>query len=595
MKKIGFILGIIILIIPFKGFGSENNSAILKFKNDSDVETYSSSDSIQDVIYNTFHDLMVYSSEISLNTEYSDNLYSDKLLKTIMNEGNTEFVIYGSYHYVGDAIDPSAVIEIEVYNVVKKMTELEKSYSANVGIDFLDEVEGMVQDVVSVILEKAVTYASLRFSGIEVMDSSYDIYVNDQFVDTVADNDYQNTLKVLADGSYTVKLIRSVDRVTVYEEEFSPTEDERITISYDATYELELAELRKTAEKSKKAYLDLNYIKLSTNQYTITVNGTAYVISNESSLPERIEVEPNRQIRFEIMNGITKNKIFTKNYVLKPGQITSVKYESTGTLVISVISNRDPEGDYVFLLNDEPLKISYQGRFTMPVSNYIFQLQKDEKIIYTTNFYLNESTVTVKPRDKKYREKKTYDYDEYLFVFRNETIFSYNGAFIDLFDDDTNTTGLPGIAFDLELLFPRWYLGAEIFLFGLDNDSNLSSQINPYAGLYFFGYKMKTEFTWIVPEMIQLKTGYTLLGNYTKNFYWDVSLKAKYNFNESQIRMPFYTSFYANLNLFDIYEVIKYDLFTKAEIRIMNFLKPAEIANDFRFDLTVGIRLDIGK
>ncbi len=251
---------------------------ILSLNNLSDTNKYPSSDDLKPVIFNSLYNFIgiIPSLDIPEQKVLQKIEWTPEQIAQIAKDRGADLVIYGDYTLSGVAYDPKAKLNLKIYSTERVVDLLSKTYNTPTDIEIFDTIDRVINDLSVELLKGKVEVAYLNFHDFEVGDEAYDIYVNDKIIASITNSDFQLNLKILANTSYGVEIIRRFDKKAVHDSSFVLQPGVTANISHRAQATLDLKAL--TGKKKGSAYtLKLNDTPILDNQkYTNILGGQKY-------------------------------------------------------------------------------------------------------------------------------------------------------------------------------------------------------------------------------------------------------------------------------------------------------------------------------
>ncbi len=251
---------------------------ILNLNNQSDVNTYGSSDALKPVVFNSLYNFIgiIPSLDIPQQTELQQIQWNSTNIAQIAKARGADLVIYGDYSFSGPAYDPKARLNLKIYSTERVVDILSRSYNTPTDLEIFDTIDRMINDLSTELLKGKVEVAYLNFTDFKVGDEKYDIYVNDKIIAAITNDYFELNLKILAKTSYGVEIIRRFDKKTVHDSSFVLQPGVTARISHKAIASLDLKELKGKKKGSAYTFL-LNNEAIQDNQlYTNLQGGQQY-------------------------------------------------------------------------------------------------------------------------------------------------------------------------------------------------------------------------------------------------------------------------------------------------------------------------------
>lgn len=258
--------------------GSRLKVLILSLNNNSDTNTYAGSDYLKPVIFNSLYNFIgiIPSLDIPDQKTLQAISWTPEQLAQLAKDRGADLVIYGDYTLSGPAYDPRARLSLKIYSTENVVDVLSKTYNTPTDLEIFDTIDRVINDLSVELLKGKVEVAYLNFTGFRVGNEEYDIYVNDKIIASITNSDFELNLKILANTSYGVEIIRRHDKKAVHDSSFVLQPGVTARISHTAQATLDLKALK--GRKKGSAYtLKLNDNPILDNQkYTNILGGVNY-------------------------------------------------------------------------------------------------------------------------------------------------------------------------------------------------------------------------------------------------------------------------------------------------------------------------------
>ncbi len=145
---------------------------------------------------------------------------------------NADLIFYGDLNFTGDKDAPQAEITLKIWSKEKNTDIFTKKYITATDLDIFDAVDRMTIDAIASAFLITPRFAVMNFSGFEILDEKYSLYVNNKLIDKVKNSGFNKSLKILANNKYNIMMIRDRDNVIVFSQTYTLKEKSVATVSY---------------------------------------------------------------------------------------------------------------------------------------------------------------------------------------------------------------------------------------------------------------------------------------------------------------------------------------------------------------------------
>ncbi len=334
---------------------------ILPFEDKSDQAAYPNSKIVKTIVQNELYAFLY--TVPSFNVPDKDVLsgmnstfLSGKIITSeeIFSNYQANIIIYGDYALKGKKTDPTAQIQMKIWNRVLGISNA-GTYKTTLDADIFDTMDAMLSNIISLTLNQNVKLAFLNFGNFKIGKGSYALIINNKLVSKITNNAYSLNLKILPNAVYTVKLRDLTDYRIVFNSSVMLKPGEMTNFSYSALGKVRFTMTNQTPDEKFQIFLNGDEVKMDED------------ISN---------IQAEDLYSLQVLNK-TKNNYYWDTFYLSDGESKNLIIPKDKFVVYALTTDYMP----VSRLYNSENSIAKFARNT----NYIFHDRK----CFSINYFVN--------------------------------------------------------------------------------------------------------------------------------------------------------------------------------------------------------------
>lgn len=244
-KKMILFITVLLISTTF-AFAEDKKILILPFENKADTNEYGMAKIVDTMLFNSVYNFVgvmpgVDAPEKSFLLETEWNLSN---IPAVAASNNVDFVIYGDFTMEGDSIEPNVNITVNIWMSEQTNISFTKKYTTGTGYELLDTIDEIIADTAGDIFKRRIYMATLEFRGFEVGSEKYEIFANNKSIATIASNEFEFKMSIVAETNYEIKLKRLRDEVFVGVKNYNLEKGTKDIYTYTAKGSISIAELK---------------------------------------------------------------------------------------------------------------------------------------------------------------------------------------------------------------------------------------------------------------------------------------------------------------------------------------------------------------
>lgn len=252
------------ILLSINCFGANNNERllILPFENLSDTNQFPVSTAMDEVIFKSLYNFIGIIPDLDVpdESEMRDPDLRENLQKSA-RLNDAKYVVSGDYTFRDDDGTEQIVITLKIWSYVKNDYLYNEVYTTELGLDFLDTVDLIIEDIIEQTLNIQMEIALIRFQDINVGSEEHSIYINRKKMTDITNSNYTESVRVLANQDYLIR-IRNSTWDLVYQTNWAPEPGDVLDVDYDGTCSIIIEDIEFQRP-------DRNYILLLNDQLII--------------------------------------------------------------------------------------------------------------------------------------------------------------------------------------------------------------------------------------------------------------------------------------------------------------------------------------